>query len=608
MIERGLVRVALKQRTPLSLSLAFPPFLYSLLSLYSELLQRVLGRIAKESLFEASSSGLNSSVVVLPPSASSGHKQPSSQAVLTAMRGYTESSFKHSRVSVDPLLVNASSFRPLFMASLGSVLKASSVSKYNSAVNGFRHYCIATGLEWTEVRCDVRVTLDLLASYCYYYVGIKPHSMDKPGFKVFHSTNSLSGIYSGVKEWAEAESRFDMNQREVDAFFDYIKVALPRIYPPSSEPRVPIRLDMLVRAWNIRGSHVKSINEKWLALRDKTYCLLAHQGLFRTEELRNMLGSDIYFSRSDTTAHPISVTFIIREAKTSNKSVLAGEQKVHLPYRPLNADICPVTNLLLWLRTLKMVDHDFRLTSELTLWPTSLTTVRTVIHRDDILSNLRSDMSLIGVPADQLHNITAHGLRTGGTCDYRDSGADPHSIIQHGRWSSEAYRRYFATSHETSASILQLRVIPLARPTGQLMEGKVYAGDSSNQILMGIAAASTSTSPESTSDVPSVLVSSSASQLSRAAQPALGLSLSKLENITLVRSFTFSPIVNPEVRKRTLLSSGLIGPNSTLTVSPIQDVDDEVMPPPVLASTLLHHITRHGRFKPKKMHPMDQDA
>lgn len=95
---------------------------------------------------------------------------------------------------------------------------------------------------------------------------------------------------------------------------------------------------------------------------------------------------------------------------------------------------------------------------------------------------------------------------------------------------------------------------------------------------MGFAAASTSASQILTLDFPSDLVSLSVSPLLHKFQPALSPSSSRVDKVSFLRSFTFSPIVRPEVQKRTLGSSGLIGPNSTLTVSPIQDVDDELTP------------------------------
>jgi integrase len=436
--------------------------------------------------FTHSSPALRSSHLSSP-----GDLQPSSLSLLAAMRGYSAGSFSRSRTSVSPLLIDHNSkFRETFLKSVSVVLKDSSIIKYNSHINGFRHFCIASGIIWSDEVCDVRVTLDLIASYSFYYVAIKPHDDDdiSRGIKGYHSTNTLPGIYSALHQWAISQSRFDMNQQEINAYFSYIKDALPKIYPPDTEPRIPIRLEMLRRAWVKRGSLAISKTSTWLAQRDKTYFLCAHQGLFRTEELRNMRGSDIYFNCRDGETLPISVSLVIRDAKTSNYSVSKGEQRVHLPIRSDSPDICPVSNMVAWLKTLQMLDTEFVLTSDKTIWPVSSAFLNTTISREVILSTLRADMSLIGVPADQLVYITAHGLRTGGTCDYRDSGADPHSIIQHGRWSSEAYRRYFATSHETSASVLKLSIIPLADPSGQMMSGKGYAGEPANLILKGISA------------------------------------------------------------------------------------------------------------------------
>ena len=98
------------------------------------------------------------------------------------------------------------------------VLKDSSISKYNSHINGFRHFCIASGIIWSEEVCNVRVTLDLLASSSFYYIAIKPHDDDDDvshGIKGYHSTNTLPGIYTALHQWAITQSWFDMNQQEL---------------------------------------------------------------------------------------------------------------------------------------------------------------------------------------------------------------------------------------------------------------------------------------------------------------------------------------------------------------------------------------------------------
>ena len=83
-----------------------------------------------------------------------------------------------------------------------------------------------------------------------------------------------------------------------------------------------------------------------------------------------MLSSDITFNRRSSGQAPVSVTFIIREAKTSDLLMNRGEQPITLDVRPDYPTYCPVSKTIEWLRMLRLLDVNFQITKSRTIWPT----------------------------------------------------------------------------------------------------------------------------------------------------------------------------------------------------------------------------------------------
>jgi hypothetical protein len=96
-------------------------------------------------------------------------------------------------------------------------------------------------------------------------------------------------------------------------------------------------------------------------------------------------------------------------------------------------------------------------------------------------------MKSIGFPEDLLHLVTAHGMRTGGACDLRDSGTDIEVILTQGRWTGRGFKSYLRSSAETSASVLLLSSESnFAIPMADLKVGDGSLADKYNMALNSI--------------------------------------------------------------------------------------------------------------------------
>ncbi len=165
------------------------------------------------------------------------------------------------------------------------------------------------------------------------------------------------------KGYAQSSEQYSLNESEEAALSKYCHKSLPKLAPPAHVHRFGIRLVMLEKARMFRESAVESDHSLlWVSKRSTLYPLLAHQGLFRASELAAMLSSDITFNRRSSGEAPVSVTFIIREAKTSDLLMNRGEQPITLDVRPDHPTYCPVSKTVEWLRMLRLLDANFQIT------------------------------------------------------------------------------------------------------------------------------------------------------------------------------------------------------------------------------------------------------
>lgn len=128
----------------------------------------------------------------------------------------------------------------------------------------------------------------------------------------------------------------------------YYNKALPKLFPYSSEKRVPIRLFMLAQVFDLpdRKSTSDSLLS-WEHKRTKAYLLTAHQGLMRTNEIITLRCRDLCINFFE--GKPRSITFTFPRSKTGRN------QSVCLPLR--SKSLCAISALLAWLRLLGYTDE-----------------------------------------------------------------------------------------------------------------------------------------------------------------------------------------------------------------------------------------------------------
>ena len=382
---------------------------------------------------------------------------------------------------------NLAQFTKDYENSWTHTLDPGTVRNYKSHIQGYLRFANAMEIS------PFPVSFRLITQYFFYFVVLAPHRLDTPNLKVFHSTNTLRGIYSAVKMYAIAIAQFNLSEVENKAAIRYYDKTLPKLYPPKPDHRFPIRMCLLLKAWTVRARGSPDLSTlTWVDLRDRAYQATAHQGLFRTSELLALTSDDICFnmdSSSTSKPSPTSVTLKINHAKTENPKADQGIQRVHIPFRPNQPNLCVVSILSLWLNRIGLLNKDFTMkrSQTKTLWPVSESQLDHTLPKKTVIATLRDYMKSIGFPEDLLHLVTAHGMRTGGACDLRDSGTDIEVILTQGRWTGRGFKSYLRSSAETSASVLRLSSeSDFAIPMADLKVGDGSLADKYNMALNSI--------------------------------------------------------------------------------------------------------------------------
>jgi len=526
---------------------------------------------------------------------SSAPTLPSSLNLFQLERGYDPTSLIRSRT---PISIEINTLDTGFFESFKHTLDHSSKAAYQTHINDYTKLCNSQKLSVFPINYEK------LARYCYYFIRFKPHPKDKFDKldKHFHSVNSLKSVCAALTGYGRSNNQLILNDDEATALKTYCRRTLPRIFPPDPTPRFPVRLVMLEQARIARELQAQlDPSLSWVTQRNTLYPLLAHQGLFRTSELISMRSSDISFSRLSALVPPSSVTLTIRDPKTSNPFTDAGKQFVRLRARPDTPSYCPVKCLLDWLRVLNLINNVFVITHDATLWPIDASHLHTCISRVKVLENLRADMLAIGCPHNLAHLITGHGLRTGGSIDYRDSGSDGHTLQVHGRWKSSAWMAYSAFSNETPA--LPLSVSPLLLPA--ISSGlKTKAHDKTQDLLTGLYHHANSPSTQ-LSPIPALSSFALTTSLSASYSVVIPKQSSKSAS---KRKAVLPPSPHLIVAPPSTTSMIDVQPltRSLLSVSPISSADESHSP--LILSTLptLPLSGRPLRKAPKRYHGVDQ--
>ena len=201
------------------------------------------------------------------------------------------------------------------------------------------------------------VQLVTLTQYFYYYIVVKRHVLDDDlkGYKHYHSVRSLRQPHSAIKNYASAIGQFFLDAVEQKALTQYYNKTLAKLYPPDPDKQFPIRLCLLVQAWEKRRSKSSnSFEDIWFRDRDFTSQITAHQGMLRNREVTSLHGKDVRFNTLNGSVS--SVTITIQGAKSSNPHRDAGLQRVHIPSRPDQPDICAVSALSKWSKFIGIVN------------------------------------------------------------------------------------------------------------------------------------------------------------------------------------------------------------------------------------------------------------
>jgi len=194
-------------------------------------------------------------------------------------------------------------------------------------------------------------------------------------------------------------------------------------------------------------------------------------------------------SDPNTKSRPSSLTLIIRDAKTSDPRYDQGIQRVHIPHRPNQPNLCVISILSIWLSRIGLLKPDFSIhkSPPKTIWPEAESRPDRSMPKATVIATLRQDMSSIGFPKELLHLVTAHRMRTGGACDLRDSGTNIEVILTQGRWRGRGFTSYLRSSAETSASVLMLSPeSDFAIPLADLRVGDGSLADKYNHALNSI--------------------------------------------------------------------------------------------------------------------------
>ena len=500
----------------------------------------------------------------------------SSLDLIFKSRSYDPSSFLRIRTSVAPGL-SMSSIMPGFEKSHSVTLDDDTSGSYQVHINDYLQVCIALN------DSPLPLTYFRLSRYCYYYIFLKPHPKDKPNAKVLHTVNTLPQVCAALKGFARGSDQYSLNDEEEAALGSYCNKALPKLAPPPYVHRFGIRLVMLEKARVYREAAAEANPSLlWASKRNTLYPLLAHQGLFRASELAAMSSSDITFNRRSESGEPVSITFIIRDAKTSKRRRNKGEQPVNLDARPDHPTYCPVAKTFEWLRLINLIDDSYNIKERRTIWPVDPHSLDVCLIKKNLLLALREDLRAIGVPAHLLPLVTGHGLRTGGSCDLEDSGNSREHINRLGRWTSEAWRLYSHSSFETPPMVLI--VSPLILP-GLTLPGYEHAYSAHHEILRAMHE---HTLPINTSSPPT-LPSLSPMLLSRNADE------SQIPPPPL-SSFTFrgSSLIKPRPFRRPSIPTASVNTGMDDFIYPLSDVSscernasedsDTIIPSPFISN------------------------
>ncbi len=406
-----------------------------------------------------------------------------SLALFALASGYDPDSVHNTRSSLPSDL---SKLNQEFRQSLAGGLRDNTMGSYSVHVNHYRQLCEARNLP------ALPLTYERIAEYCFYHIVFKPFPPNKAHGN-YHSTNALKQVCAALTGYAFSQGSPPLNVDESKALSTYCNRTLPRAYPPGTTPRYPVRLALLEEARVAREARAAADPSlAWAALRDTTYFMVAHQGLFRRTELINMRSSDIRFAFRSGNPSPVSITLTIRVAKTSNVSIEDGEQPVQLDARPDTPTYCCVSHLIRWFKTLNLIDGSYRVLEDRTLWPALPLRLSYPTTGSAMLAILRSDMKAVGVPIELLPFFTNHGLRTGGAQDFFNSQVDREALLLHGRWKSLAWLSYLKLSPESTALPLSLGKIALTSEPS--LVGKALASDAARRIDRIFALKSTASS------------------------------------------------------------------------------------------------------------------
>ena len=251
-----------------------------------------------------------------------------------------------------------------------------------------------------------------------------------------HKPTTYAQFVSALNSWHKKQYGVPLPRNER---YDDVRVGLLNRFGNLnvSIPKTAVTID------DLKAIHRQLDTRYFEHARDWCACLIAFFGLLRgTEHMSGGLRiGQVQMASAPSNGKPSGLHIVINSSKTSNAPV-----QISISTQP--DPLCPVTAYLHYRRFLLKLKIPTTANSPLFVWRFSNGSHK-AMSVDEFIKAVRAYYKAAFPDRDPL-TYAGHSFRRGGTSALILAGVSVPMIKSHGRWSSEAFQRYFDSVHNDS--------------------------------------------------------------------------------------------------------------------------------------------------------------